>query len=68
MDLAEISPENAIELGRFGFIRVLRRRSETDPPRSDSREENPTPTAGVVGSASSRSRSSRIYRVGRATG
>jgi len=38
MDLAEILPENAIELGQFGFLRVLGRRSETDLPRSDSGE------------------------------
>ena len=68
MDLAEISSENAIELGRFGFIRVLGRRSETDPSRSDSGKENLSPTAGVIGSASGWSGSGRIYRVGQATG
>ena len=56
-----------MNLGRFGFLRVLGRRSETEPSRSDFGEENPPPTAGVVGSAGGQPGSGCIYRVGQAT-
>ena len=54
MDLVESSSDlkilavNVMYLGRFGFFRVLGRRSETKLTRSDSRKKDPPPTARVV--------------------
>ena len=69
MDLVEslsdlkILVVNVMYLGRFGFFRVLGRRSETKLTRSDSRKKDPPPTARVVRSAGDQSGSGRIYQV-----
>ena len=74
MDLAKISPDLKNLAGKCYRARSVRvssgfgERFEIELPRSDSREENLPPTTGVVGSASGRSGSGRIYQVGRATG
>ena len=55
-------------LGRFGFFRVLGRRSETKPTISDSGKKDMPSIAKVVGSASGRSGFGRIYQVDQVCG